>query len=158
MTENLADQIRLAVRIYLDHAYGDQPPESAGKFIPPDGADPADWLMSDIAERSPADAPIEDVRSFALRIGNRLYPHMKLRLSRPPQKTVYLFSVDCHDAFLFAPAGSPDHEALEDLKRRNLEMAAAIGAAWEEVRLPTEHAYLREMIDEARRKKPEGGC
>ena len=144
------ERIRQAVRIFIEHAYGPAGGQGLAKFIPPGDSPPDKWLMSDLAERTPGDAALEEVRSFALRIGNSEYPHMKLRLSRPPKRRVYLFSVDCHDAFLRAPTGSPDQQGLEELKLRNAELAAAIGAAWEQVSLPTEHSYLRDMVRGAR--------
>lgn len=150
------EMLRRAVGIFIEHAYGPAAPEELDKFVLPEDLAADEWLMSDVTERTPPDATVEHVRSFAMRIGNRHYPNMKLRLSRPPQQRVYLFSVDCHDAFLQAPVGSPDHEELEELKRRNAELASAIGAAWEQARppLPTEHSYLRDMIRNARNRAP----
>jgi hypothetical protein len=106
--------------------------------------------MGPHVERDPPDAPLEGVRSFALRLGNDKYPHMKLRLSRPPHEKAYLFTVDCHDTFLSAPAGSADYEALEGLKRHNAFVAEAIRLAWESSHLPTERIYLRKRITKAR--------
>jgi hypothetical protein len=145
-------QITQAVRIYLEVAYGGQCPPSIGRLVPPDSFEPAQWLMQGTAQRDPADAPLEGVRSFSLRLGNASYPHMKLRLSRPPKDNVFLFSVDAHDAFLHAPPTSADHGTLEELKRRNSQMAATITAMWDEKGLPTERNYLRLKIDQARHK------
>jgi len=141
-------EIRRAIELYLDGAYGSERPAAAARFLPPPRFDPATWLMSAFIERDPPSAPFQNVRSFALRIGNRRYPHMKLRLSRPPQEPVYVFSVDCHDGMFKAPPGSADAEALEDLRRRNADIAADIHAAWEKEGLPTERSYLRRKIDE----------
>ena len=110
--------------------------------------------MSPFIERDPPDAPLEGVRSFALRLGNEKYPHMKLRLSRPPRENVFLFSVDCHDTFLSAPVGSPDYDVLEGLKRHNAIVAEAIRLAWEQSRLPTERVYLRRKITQAKKPPP----
>ena len=62
-----------------------------------------------------------------------------------------VLSVDSHDAFLQAPPGSPDGEALESLKRENARIAAAIHAAWDDAELPTERNYLRQKIRDATR-------
>ena len=110
--------------------------------------------MGDVAERDPRDAPPANVRSFALRIGNARYPNMKLRLSRPPNAEAYLMMVDCHDAVLRAAADSPDHAALESLKRHNAAVAAAVHAAWDAAGLPTERTYLRQEIRRARQARP----
>lgn len=145
-----AENIRLAIEVYLDRAYGGQVPGPAERFRPPEGFDAASWLMSDVTEREPPDAPLSGVRSFALRIGNTKYPNMKLRLSRPPNEGVFVFSVDSHDAFLCADSQSADGEALEDLKRHNAAVAAAILSAWDADGLFTERKFLRQKIRQAR--------
>lgn len=143
-------EIRLAVEVYLRHAYGSQAPAATGRFIAPEPFDVARWLMSDVTERDPADAPLEAVRSFALRIGNSLYRNMKLRMSRPPRDPAFVFTVDSHDAFLDATPGTPDHKALEELKRHNAALADRIIADWDRRGLPTERNYLRQKIRQAR--------
>jgi hypothetical protein len=146
-----AGQIRLAIKIFLRHAYSEgQVPPRIAALLPEGDFDPARYLMSDRVERTPPDAPLERVRSFALRLGNALYPHMKLRLSRPPNADTLVLSVDSHDAFLSAPPDSPDYEELERLKRRNSAIASAVAAEWDQAHLPTEKDYLRMKIRQAR--------
>jgi hypothetical protein len=147
-----AQQIRRAVELYLAGAYGTAP-EAALRFLPPATCRPEEWLMSDLTERDPPDAPLAEVRSFALRIGNAQYPHMKVRISCPPLERAYLFSVDAHDAFLQVPPGSPDYEPLEELKRFNARVAAAVAAAWDAAGLLTERNYLRRKIAESKRRR-----
>ena len=106
--------------------------------------------MSSSFERDPSHAPLPAVRSFALRLGNSLYPHMKLRISRPPNAEIYLFSVDAHDVFLLVPPESPDYQPLQELKKHNAVVASAIHAAWDEAGLPTERNYLRQRIQAAK--------
>lgn len=142
--------LRLAVELYLKHAYGEAGPPNAVRFLPPEECDVQAWLMSDAIERDPPSAPLEAVRSFALRIGNMMYPHMKLRLSRPPRDRTFLFTVDCHDAFLFAKPDSLDYKPLEELKKYNASLATAIHSDWDHAGLPTEHNYLRAKIAAAR--------
>jgi len=141
-----ADEIRRAVELYLAAAYGDDRPAAVDRLMPGEAFEPGSYLMSDRVERTPDSCGLREVRSFALRLGNRWYPHMKLRISRPPNERVYLFCVDCHDAMLQAPAGSPDGPALEQLKRHNASLAAAIDAAWDAAGLPTEKGFLRRKI------------
>lgn len=147
-----AEQIRRAVSSYIQHAYDGQPTETARRLIPPEGFDPKEWLMAELVERDPANAPLANVRSFALRLGNMIYPHMKLRLSRPPHDSVFIFSVDSHDAFLSAPPDSRDYAALEEMKRYNAVIVAAVTAAWDAAGLLTERNYLRQKIQEARER------
>ncbi len=144
------DEVRRAILLYIEHAYAGAVSSPCDRFMPPETFDPAQWLMSEFIDRDPADAPLANVRSFALRLGNTQYPHMKLRLSRPPNDTVFVFSVDAHDAFLHLAAGSPDYQALEDLKKINATIAAAVMAAWDSAGLLTERNYLRRRIQQAR--------
>ncbi len=141
-----------AVRLFLDRAYPDGVPASAERLCPPADADLAAWLMGDPVERSPADAGLDQVRSFALRLGNAQYPHMKLRLGRVPRHEAWLFTVDSHDAILKAPPGSPDCEALEALKRHNAALASDILAALDTAGLPTERNFLRQKIRRAKQR------
>ncbi|MCE5276496.1 MAG: hypothetical protein ABFD92_10240 [Planctomycetaceae bacterium] len=145
--------IRRAVDIYLTHAYNGSAPAAVADLVPPAEFDPPQWLSRSVVEPVPVNAPLEQVRSFALRLGNSQYPHMKLRISRTPNEGGYLFSVDCHDAFLRAPQGSPDYEALESLKRHNAALASAITAEWDSAGLPTERNYLRRKIREVRQRE-----
>ena len=148
-----AGQIRLAVELFLRRAYAGEVPPQAQRLIPTEDFDPAAWLMADPVERDPADAPLEQVRSFVLRLGNEFYPHMKLRISRPPRSREFVFSVDSHDVFLRAPAGSPDYDMLENLKRQNAALAELITASWEAQSLPTERSYLRGKLQQARENR-----
>lgn len=146
-------QVHRSVELYLAIAYPGGPPEPISHLLPDDPLEVVSWLMSDATQRDPADAPLEGVRSFALRLGNAGYPHMKLRWSRPPGERLLVLSVDSHDAFLNVPAGSGDDEALESLKRENSRIAAAIHAAWDAAGLPTERNYLRRKIRDAKDRR-----
>ncbi|MFW6154863.1 MAG: hypothetical protein ACOC95_06560 [Planctomycetota bacterium] len=141
------DELRSAVSGYLKAAYGEAPPASLlQRFLPPAGAPVATWLMGEQIERDPADVPFEQVRSFALRLGNPGYPHMKLRLTRTDGGTAYVFSVDAHDMILHAPPGSPDAAALDALKKENARIAQRIVRRWHDEHVRTEHDRLRNMI------------
>ena len=148
-----ADQIRLAVELYLARAYRAGPPPSAGQFLIPPDARAEEWLMSDLTERDPPDAQLSEVRSFVLRIGNDHYPHMKVRISCPPLERSYIFSVDAHDACLQVPPTSPDYAPLEELKRHNARIVAAVAAAWDAASRPTERNYLRWKIAQSKGKQ-----
>jgi len=144
------EQLHRAVDLYLERAYTARPKDLDGKL--PHTDDLAAFLMGRSVERDPGNAPLEQVRSFALRLGNDQYPHMKLRLSRPPRSEQFVFSVDAHDAFLHAPPESADYEPLEALKRHNAMLADTISTAWESAGLLTERSYLRQKIQEARER------
>ena len=139
--------------LFVCAAFPDGPPASTDRFRPPADADMRRWLMSDVTERAPDDdAPLDEVRSFALRIGNALYPNMKLRISKAPNGCAFVLHVDAHDAMLKAPAGSPDAACLEELKTHNATVTRAIHAAWEDAGLLTERRHLRNAIDACRRE------
>ncbi len=149
-----AQQITDAIRIYLQAAYGNHIPKPIKKFIPPDEFDPEQWLMSDFIERDfDRGSQNCNIHSFALRMGNSVYPHMKLRITIPPNASKYLFQVDSHDAVLTCPSGSRDVEALEELKRYNSSLVEQMSASMDAAGLPTERGHLREGIERARRKK-----
>jgi hypothetical protein len=141
------------VELYLARAYQGDPPPPARAFLMPPQARAEEWLMSGLVERDPPDAQLSEVRSFVLRIGNDQYPHMKVRISCPPLDRAYLFSVDAHDACLQARPDSPDYTPLEELKRHNARIAAAVTAAWDAGALPTERNYLRLKISESKRRQ-----
>lgn len=143
-------QLRQAIEMYLALSYGPVVPPGVAELRPPEGVAVADYLMSERVERTPSGAAMEEVRSFAIRLGNSEYPHMKLKISCPPSHRTFLLSVDAHDAFLQATAGSADYAALEQLKVHNAAMASAICAAWDAAGLPTEKSFLRMQIEQAR--------
>jgi hypothetical protein len=144
------EQICLAVEIYLKHAYEGSVPESVQPLLPGPDVDPAAWLVGPTAECDPPEATLETLRSSAFRLGNFAYPHMKLRVSRPPHRPVFLFSVDSHDAVLQAKPGTPDYAMLQELKAHNAKVADAILADWDAAELPTERGYLRGFVEKAR--------
>ena len=142
-----ADEVRRAVLAYIGRAFEARPPATVERFLPPPDVDIGDWLMGDVAERSPSDrTQLAEVRSFALRIGNAMYPNRKLRISRTPNGAGVVFHVDAHDAMLSAPVGSADHGPLRELKSHNARLTAEITEAWEAEGLLTERAYLRQAI------------
>jgi hypothetical protein len=142
-----------AIAAYIRLAYGDSPPPPAARLLPPRRGDSAEWLMSEAIERDPPDAPLDQVHCFIFRLGNRRYPHMKIRLTRPPGHERYVLSVDAHDVFLHAPPNSPDEAALEDLKRYNGRLSQEVLAEWDRLELPTERAYMRLLIEQARDRR-----
>jgi hypothetical protein len=152
-----AHQLQVAVEQYLRKAYGGSPPAAmVARFLPPSDVDLASWLMRDEVERQPADAELHEVRAFNLRVGNRRYQYMKLRIARPPGRDFFVFTVDAHDAVLQAPSGAPDAAELEELKKYNRHLVQEILEAWDALGVFTERAYLRHEIQQARRKMEKG--
>ncbi len=149
-------QIHCAIEIYLKYAYEGSVPESVQPLLPVGEIHPAEWLIAPPAECDPPGATLETLRSSAFRLGNFAYPHMKLRVSRPPNRAVFLFSVDSHDAVLQAKPGTPDYAMLQELKAHNAKVAEAIMADWDAADLPTERKYLRDIVSQTRSKRDDG--
>jgi hypothetical protein len=147
------EDLRRAVRLFIECAYGSKPSARALEYLPPEGEyDPAAWLMGDRMERTPSEAPFEEVQDFALRIGSRHYRHLKLRICRTGAERDLVFVADSHDSFLQAEPGSPERDGIEALKRSNAEVVARITDAWDAAGINTERNYLRERILRARKR------
>lgn len=144
-----AGQVRQAIEIYLALACPGPWPERVSERVPAEPLDPGEYLMSDAVERVDQDAAGQP-RMFAIRLGNSVYPHMKLRIARPSQTEGWVFAVDCHDAMLQSPDGPADEAALEQLKEHNAQLAKAIEAAWDAADLPTQKGLLRRKIRQAK--------
>jgi hypothetical protein len=81
-----------------------------------------------------------------LRLGNHLYPHMKLAIERRPDKRGFLFRADTHDAHCCPVTTSREYGAFRQLMEMNQSVAQAIEANWEKKGLPTFKQYLREDL------------
>src|SRR2546428_761302 len=109
-------------------------------------APPEAFYQSSVLERIPPEEPTR----YALRLGNRFYPHMKLVIERAPDGRSYLLRADTHDKHVQVNPGSPDYAAFSELVKTNQSMASEIESAWERQDLPTFKQFLR--ADLARRQ------
>lgn len=159
-------QVWRAIDLYLRVAYrpsgGATPDESAAagelpKAVPsavrnrlqalrelPD----AEFFQSPHFERDMPEA--QGPSRYALRLGNRAYPHMKLVVHRAPTGGGFLFRTDTHDAHCRPDPSSREYGVFCALMDQNRVTAEAIEAAWEEAGLPTFKKFLRD--DLARRQ------
>ncbi len=85
-------------------------------------------------------------RRFALRLGNHLYPHMKLAIEQCVFGGGYYFLADCHDSDI-VPLGD-DAQAWHELRARNFEVKLNIEADWEHAGLPTFRTSSRQATGE----------
>ena len=108
---------------------------------------PADFFASSVLER---DATTPTPARYSLRLGNRMYPHMKLVIDRSPDGRGHLFRADTHDGHCRPAPGSRDYHVFSQLMEANRELAARIESAWDAQGIPTFKSYLRD--DLARRK------
>jgi hypothetical protein len=140
------DVLRRAVEIYLEHAYaGGETPEAVRRRLDwPDGVEPARLLAGPPFEKASKAGERGDV--FALRLGNRRYPHMKLQIQPWPNAAGFLLSVNTHDQVLGLDPHAPDADAFRALQAENQKYKEGIEAAWDREGLPTFLRYLREYI------------
>ena len=147
-----------AIETYLKWAYdpAEGAPPSAVcdrlntlRSTPPDG-----FYDSPVLEKS-LDKQGGSPSHFALRLGNRAYPHMKLVIDRAPDGRGFLLRADTHDAHCQPRVGAREQAAFAELCRHNREVAERIEAAWEAENLPTFKKFLRD--DLARRRGAAGG-
>ena len=170
-----ASVLQEAIKGYLSIAY-------AEKAIP----EAAEQRIAAIAQLSP-DAPIPtpllerndmNPNSFSLRLGQPLYPHMKLAVDVGPDAHGVdapgdvggaagsegtergghaLLRVDAHDRHLHAPPGSPDEAWLATVRMSNKEIGEKIEAVWAEAGLPTFKEFLRQQLVAKRAGRGTGG-
>jgi len=87
---------------------------------------------------------------IAVRLGNYVYPHMKLVIEPRPDGRGYLFRADTHDRHVRVPPSSPEYAVFQELMEKNQKLAEGIEHAWATEGLPTFRTFLRE--DLARRR------
>lgn len=144
-------KILRAVDVYLRRAWGDEVPAAVTKLV----GDIRDCVELDIAlelfesecSQAYADGSGQGgFRRYALRLGNRKYPFMKLVIQEHLVNGEFFFSVDTHDN-LGVDASNPDYDAWCDVKRENQALKNAIEADWEAAGTPTQ-ASLRAMMEQ----------
>lgn len=144
VSELTPDHVCRAIEIYLDLAW------------PADGLGEPRMRAADFAGEPTLDAlfkrfeqrPEEqrgDMRHFALRLGNRKYPFMKLIVQEYLVDGEMFLSVDTHDD-LTLDSRAPDFDRWVALKRWNRELKGRIEEAWESAGLPTS-GRLRELAE-----------
>jgi hypothetical protein len=142
------DDLRRAVAIYLELAYpsGELPEPVRRRLAWPEDVDVVRLTSGLPFER--VTPPGEDrVVTYALRLGNARYPHMKLQVQPWSHSAGYLFSVNTHDQLLAPVPDAADADAFRALQVENQKIKEAIEAAWDRAGLPTFLRYLREYID-----------
>jgi hypothetical protein len=142
------DDLRQAVAIYLEQAYpsGEMPQAVRRRLAWPEGVDVAGLLSGPLFER--VTQPGQDrVVTYALRLGNARYPHMKLQVQPWAHPAGFLFSVNTHDQLLAPVPIASEAEAFRALQAENQRVKEAIEAAWDRAGLPIFLRYLRDYID-----------
>jgi len=131
------DEVWRAVEAYLAIAYADGPPPPVAERLSRlRAAGQALFYDCDVFERSGD--------GYALRLGNRFYPHMKLVVQAASDGRS-LFRADTHDRHFLDMVDSSDPH-LTKLMARNEAIARAIEDAWSARGLFTMRDDLREQI------------
>jgi hypothetical protein len=134
-----------AIELYLRFAYDEscQPPTTVRTLIETLRTWPGDFYSAKpFVAVARVGAPPSDRLTLSLRLGNRVYPHMKLVLEPAPGGTSYLFRADTHDRHICPPAHHPEYAAFMDLRSKNQKIGDAIERAWAQEGILTFKTYL----------------
>jgi hypothetical protein len=134
-----------AVEVYLSAAYDAAPPPAV--------ADRLSLLRvarEEVFFECAAFECCED--RYALRLGNRYYPHMKLVVEAGPGGRA-VFRADTHDSH-FHDLVDPSDAKLVELMARNATIARAIEEAWAACGLLTARGHLRRELARWRAGRP----
>jgi CheY-like chemotaxis protein len=129
-----ASTVRLAVRIYLRHAYPGHAESKAPALDLTGGGHAADLLEKFVNESEEDEG--RRIGRYVLRLGNSRYPHMKLVLEENILKNEYAFGVDTHDDLQVSPK-SPDYQRWNAVRGHNRDLAEEIERGWREAGIPT---------------------
>jgi hypothetical protein len=140
------EQVMQAIDIYLRQAYGEEAPVTVRSqmAVLRTWGGPFFRAPVFVADDQPQG------KRYSMRLGNRHYPHMKLRIEPSPDGSRYLFRADSHDRHVCPPPSSAEHDAFRGLMEKNQVVVDAVEGAWGEAGVPTFKTYLRE--DLARRR------
>jgi hypothetical protein len=148
------DLLRQAVRLYLELAYpsGSVPEAVRRRLHWSEDCSPSELLAGPPFERV-GKAPGRQSPIWALRLGNHLYPHMKLQIQPWPNEAGFMLSVNTHDQVAGVNLSEVDAQVFRDLQAENQRLKELIEKAWDDAALPTFLRYLRDYI-ESRRETP----
>ena len=133
-----------AIDAYLATAYpdGKTPSAVAQRVETLRNTPPEQFYQCAVFEK---DDPAEPTR-YAIRLGNKFYPHMKLVIERTPDGAGHLFRADTHDRHIRPAPDSREFKAFEELMRMNQQLSEAIETEWARVGVTTFKQYLRQDL------------
>ena len=137
-------QVWAAIEVYLRGAYGGAAPPSAvrDRLASLRAAADPDFYDSPVFERDDARPPTR----YCLRLGNKIYPHMKLLIERAPDGRAHLFRADTHDKHIRPSASSREGRAFAELMKMNQQFAEAIEGEWSRQGIATFKQFLRDDL------------
>lgn len=134
-----------AVEAYLSAAYDAAPPSVVAERLSQLRATPEEAFYECAAFECCEER-------YALRLGNRFYPHMKLVVEAGPGGRA-LFRADTHDRH-FLDLVDPSDAKLVELMARNAAIARAIEEAWAACGLLTPREHMRSELARWRAGRP----
>ena len=140
-----------AIDIYLHHAYAPGLPPKAvqARVEQLRRTDPQEMFTCPVLEHDRKDATPS---RLLIRLGNRLYPHMKLSVEPRPDRRGYLFRADSHDRHVRPPEGSRDAELFRRIVEHNAALSQTIEQAWGQAGIPTFRTFLKEDLAKRARR------
>jgi hypothetical protein len=137
-------QVWSAVEVYLQLAYPGAAPPSAvrDRLASLRAAGDADFYDSPVFER---DEPRPPTR-YSHRLGNKVYPHMKLVIERSPDGRGHLFRADTHDKHIRPAPNSREARVFAELMKMNQQFSESIEVEWANRRLATFKQFLRDDL------------
>jgi hypothetical protein len=147
--------LELAMELYVKQAYGGVPPAGVQSKV----AALRDVVGEEVPNGFFEPAPTLAGNAMALRLGQPMYPHMKLIVEfcgGTAGGSGPMFRVDAHDMHLHAAPGSPDEAWLQSVRASNKEVTERIEAAWMAAGVPTFKGFLRRQLEERKRKAAGG--
>jgi len=143
LAQFLAEDLKRAIAIYVEEAFGTAPCPRLPK-LPDAGGQTVDALLppklKGLFRHEPARPPEKIVDEYTLQLGNARYGLMKLVLGEHLIVGEYFLSVDTHD-WMFKPDDSDPAEQREweETLRYNAALKERIERRWNEAKLPTLH-------------------
>jgi hypothetical protein len=143
------DVLRQAVDIYMALAYpGVEPPEVVRRRLVWEDGLGAEALLNKLPFERASKGKTPETAVYALRLGNTLYPHMKLQIQPWANSAGFMLSVNTHDQVLSIDPGASDMAAFRELQAANQRLKEEVEQAWDDAGLPTFLRYLREYIQQ----------
>jgi len=138
-----ASTVRMATELFLQEAYPGGSRWRAPKVELAGGETAKDLLPRFGDESESREGRV--VHRYVLRLGNSLYPHMKLVLEESMVRDHFVFGVDSHDDLRVSPE-APDYARWNAVRDHNRLLRERIERVWREHRIPT-LADLRPLLD-----------
>lgn len=137
-----------AIEAYLRGAYDEDGPPTmvSSRLAQLRGCDEEAFYASPVLERDPKDCPCR----YALRLGSRYYPPMKMVIERLPGREDWVFRADTHDDHVCPPPWDAEHKPFRELMERNRAVARVIEGRWHDEGLATFKDFLQHDLEERR--------